>query len=141
MLHLKDHFVIGLSNRTNLEGAHQLGTFVESRGMTYSVVKAKDLHLKTSVAYAGDGLVICTEEYNSDEEFLRMVAPFVDKIIVVPEEENYAANCLRVNDTLFLAKGFQAIYDELSTQMNVVKLHMSEFRKMDGGLTCLSVLI
>jgi dimethylargininase len=124
-----------------LEGAHQLGKFVQACGMSYSVVTAKDLHLKTSIAYGGSGLLICTEEYNSDEEFLQVVAPLTEKIVVVPKEESYAANCLRVNDTLLLASGFQVIHEELSKHRNVVTLEMSEFRKMDGGLTCLSVLI
>ncbi len=141
VLRVKDHFVIGLSNRTNAEGAHQLGEFVEACGMTYSVVIAKDLHLKTSIAYGGDGLLVCTEEYNADEEFLQSVAPLIKKLIVVSKEEKYSANCLRVNDTLLLANGFQTIYEELSKHLNVVKLDMSEFRKMDGGLTCLSVLV
>lgn len=141
VLRIRDHIVIGLSNRTNLEGAHQLGKFAEACGMTCSVVTAKDLHLKTSIAYGGDGLLICTEEYNADQEFLQAVAPLIEKLIVVPNDEKYAANCLRVNDTLLLASGFQTIYDELSKHLNVVQLDMSEFRKMDGGLTCLSVLI
>ena len=58
----------------------------------------------------------------------------------MPEGEDYAANCLRVNDALLVARGFpatSAVLGELGYAL--VPLDMSEYRKMDGGLSCLSL--
>lgn len=58
----------------------------------------------------------------------------------MPEGEDYAANCIWVNDALLVAQGFpatSALLGELGYEG--VPLAMSEYRKMDGGLSCLSV--
>jgi dimethylargininase len=62
------------------------------------------------------------------------------EIVRVPEGEDYAANCIKVNDVLLVAQGFPAtsvLLGELG--YDLVPLDMSEYRKMDGGLSCLSV--
>ena len=58
----------------------------------------------------------------------------------MPEGEDYAANCIRVNDAVLIAGGFpktRALLDGLGYR--VIELEMSEYQKMDGGLSCLSV--
>ena len=61
-------------------------------------------------------------------------------MIVVDEQERYAANCLLVNDHLLIAKGFPKIRDTVrSLGYDAIELEMSEFQKMDGGLSCLSI--
>jgi dimethylargininase len=58
----------------------------------------------------------------------------------VPGREAYAANCIRVNGTLLVARGFPETASLLGgLGSEVVALEMSEYRKMDGGLSCLSV--
>ena len=55
-------------------------------------------------------------------------------------EEAYAANCIRVNDTVLIAAGYPRFADALaSLGYKTLALDMSEFRKMDGGLSCLSL--
>jgi amino acid transporter len=59
---------------------------------------------------------------------------------LLPAMAGYAANGIRVNDALLIARGFpatSALLGELG--YDVVPLAMSEYRKMDGGLSCLSV--
>jgi|AGTN01.2.fsa_nt_gi N-Dimethylarginine dimethylaminohydrolase len=151
VLRIKDHYIIGLSNRTNKEGAEQLGKILTGCRKTFAVVQARDLHLKTSVAYLGNDCCVVTEEYDRDEEFSKALGESVHRKIVVSEDEKYAANCLRVNETLLLASGFPQIFESLTSRfkalppemltVRVVTLDMSEFQKMDGGLTCLSLLI
>ena len=47
-----DHFYIGLSERTNSEGADQMISILEKNGMTGSKVEMSEmLHLKTGLAY------------------------------------------------------------------------------------------
>ena len=62
-----------------------------------------------------------------------------DLVRVRPGEE-YAANCVKVNDYVLVAAGhdhFQQTLRELGYQ--TIALDMSEFQKMDGGLSCLSI--
>ena len=62
--------------------------------------------------------------------------------LVVPVVETYAANCVRVNDAVLMAAGFPALAERVAALGHrVVTLDMSEFRKMDGGLSCLSLRV
>ena len=59
---------------------------------------------------------------------------------MIPEEEAYAGNTLWINDTLITPQGYPCTLGEISKLgMPVVQLDTSEFKKMDGGLTCLSL--
>ena len=61
-------------------------------------------------------------------------------MISVSVEDSYAANCVRVNDRVLVAAGFPQLTEELSARgFNPLVLEMSEFQKMDGGLSCLSL--
>lgn len=136
VLRIGDHFFIGLSARTNLEGATQLQSILEAYGYSSSFVEVQGmLHLKSGVAHIGDDCLILTPELAELEAF----QPF-DRLIVEPAE-SYAANCLLVNDHLLMASGYPQIRNRVKeTGREVIELDMSEFRIMDGGLTCLSLL-
>jgi len=59
---------------------------------------------------------------------------------LIRREESFAANCLRVNDQVILAAGFPQFESAVrALGYPVIALDMSEFRKMDGGLSCLSL--
>ena len=64
--------------------------------------------------------------------------------MIVEPEEAYAANCIRVNDFILIPKGYPKFLAELESKVKnrkskIIPLDMSEFRKMDGGLSCLSL--
>ena len=62
------------------------------------------------------------------------------ELIRVPKEESYAANCVRVNDRVLVASGYPRLTAELMARgFSPLELDVSEFRKMDGGLSCLSL--
>jgi len=62
-----------------------------------------------------------------------------DKIVVTPEEE-YCANCIRVNDHVLVPAGCEKTREEIAGRgYEIIELEMSEFRKLDGGLSCLSL--
>jgi dimethylargininase len=134
VLRAENHYFIGVSERTNREGADQLSKILVKHGFTSSVVCVEaGLHLKSDIAYLGDGNFISTPVFSH-------VAHPANTIIPDPEEY-YSANCLRVNDHLLIAKGFpKSKMKILELGYNIIELDMSEFRKMDGGLTCLSLL-
>ncbi|MFW9882427.1 MAG: N(G),N(G)-dimethylarginine dimethylaminohydrolase, partial [Candidatus Thorarchaeota archaeon] len=61
-------------------------------------------------------------------------------IIKVDVDESYAANCIRVNDYVLIAKGYEKLPVSISNLgYQLFELDMTEFRKMDGGLSCLSL--
>jgi dimethylargininase len=131
----ENHFYIGLSERTNKEGAGQLGRILRDYGYTYSFIEVKDgLHLKSGVSYIGYGNFVVTSH------FKKTVRAGIE--ILLPAEEDYAANTLFINGTLLIARGFPFLKKAVEEKgYKTVELDMSEFRKMDGGLTCLSLLL
>jgi dimethylargininase len=135
---IENHFLIGVSDRTNEEGAWQLSKYLHAAGFTTNTVdiRRKDglLHLKSGVSYLGEGRVLATEALAAEKAFKGF------EVVEVPKEEEYAANCIRVNDHLLIAAGFPKLRKELKAlRYNTVGLEMSEFQKMDGGLSCLSL--
>lgn len=136
------HFLIGVSARTNEHGAHQLAQHLGRLGYTSSVIdiRAKPtlLHLKSGIAYLGDGVWVADGAI-LDEVRSRKGIDVRGSIAVSPAEA-YAANCVRVNGAVLLAAGYPLMSAALESRgCRVVHLEMSEFRKMDGGLSCLSL--
>ena len=132
---VKDHYYIGLSDRTNREGADQLIAALEKYGMTGTAVDMKEmLHLKTGLAYLEDNILLVAGEFVEKETFKSFTR------IVVPEDESYAANCIRVNDYVIVPEGFPKTKKRIKDAgLNVMTVDTSEFRKLDGGLSCLSL--
>jgi len=132
------HFLIGLSARTNEAGAGQLAGHLLKLGCRADIVDIRALrellHLKTRIAYLGEGRMLATAGFPR----IRALAAY--EIVEVPAGERYAANALRVNDRVLLAAGYPATRAAVEALgFDVVALDMSEFRKLDGGLSCLSL--
>ena len=129
------HFFIGLSERTNPHGAEQLGDALIGFGYGWTTVPvAAGLHFKSSVNAVGEGTLLTTASFAEH----RALADF-DRI-VVSEKEEYAANTLWINDHLIMPAGFPDTRRKLQAlKKPIIELDTSEFRKMDGGLTCLSL--
>ncbi len=132
------HFLIGLSARTNEDGARQLAALFADIGYPSSVIDNRGnrrlLHLKTGLSCLGDGRMLVT----TDVPRTMALAPY--ELIEVPDTERYAANALCINDRVMIAKGYpqtQAAIEACGYE--TIALEMSEFRKMDGGLSCLSL--
>ena len=129
------HFFIGISERTNLEGAEQLGRILARYGNTWTPVDVgKGLHLKSGVNHVGGDTLLLTEAFSEMDAFRGY------EQIVLDPNEIYAGNCLWINDHLLVPKGFPdtlAKLERLGMPMHV--LDVSEVQKMDGGLTCLSI--
>ncbi|MGO9339616.1 MAG: dimethylarginine dimethylaminohydrolase family protein [Terracidiphilus sp.] len=134
----EEHYFIGLSHRTNDEGARQLARHLASFGYTSSTIEVRPmssiLHLKSGIAYIGGNTLVVMEEMAGNEQFRGF------ELIRVSAEESYAANCVRVNDRVLVAAGFPQLTKALSARgFSPLVLEMSEFQKMDGGLSCLSL--
>ena len=137
-----EHFLIGISARTNEEGARQLAEHLARWGYSSSTLDIRPnpalLHLKSGIAYLGDGTWVADAGIEAELRIRRGVR--VSDVILAPASEAYAANCVRINDSVLLAAGYPAMSDALKKRgYRTVSLDMSEFRKMDGGLSCLSL--
>ena len=132
------HFLIGISRRTNPEGARQLAALLAAEGYASSFVDIREvrgiLHLKSGLAYVGDNNLVVVDELARRPEF----AGF--NLIRVTPDERHAANCLLVNEYVLLASDCPVLKDSLERQgYKVLEIDLAEFRKMDGGLSCLSL--
>jgi len=133
-----DIVLIGLSERTNVEGARQLAAHLAALGRPSEVVDALGveglLHLKSGISYLGDGRLAVDPRVAHLPAFARFERVRVDL------QEAYAANCVRVNDRVLVAKGYPRFAERLDRLgYRPLLLDVSEFRKMDGGLSCLSI--
>lgn len=82
----------------------------------------------------GRNTLLLTEDYQHHPAF----AAF--NTIVIPEAESYAGNTLWINDTLITPQGYPYTLAQIEKLgMPIIQLNTSEFKKMDGGLTCLSL--
>lgn len=134
----EDHFFIGLSHRTNEEGARQLAAHLAGSGYSSSTIDVRAmttiLHLKSGISYIGDKAMVVMDEMAENLAFSGF------DLIRVSDEESYAANCVRVNHRVLVASGFPGLTFDLKARgFNPLLLEMSEFQKMDGGLSCLSL--
>lgn len=133
-----DHFFIGISDRTNRAGAEQLADFLERSNYISSFVDISGLsgllHLKSGLAYLGGVHLVISDTIADREEFRGY------ELIRVAGDEEYAANCVRVNDHVLVASGYPKLESKLrALGYQTISLEMSEFQKMDGGLSCLSL--
>jgi dimethylargininase len=132
------HFFIGISKRTNEEGARQLARHLAAWGYTSTEVDVRNvseiLHLKSGIAAIDERRLVVMESLARHDAFREY------ETITVAPDETYAANCVRINDALLIAAGFPRFEaDARKLGLDVIVLDMSEFQKMDGGLSCLSL--
>jgi len=133
-----DHFFIGVSHRTNEPGANQLAAFLAELGYDSTLLDIRGLsnilHLKSGIAYLGHRRIVIIDELQDRKEFSGY------DLVHVNAAEAYAANCLSVNDRVLVAAGYPALQRQLrDLGYDTIDLEMSEFQKMDGGLSCLSL--
>jgi dimethylargininase len=94
----------------------------------------KVLHLKTGVNYLEHNNMLVAGEF--------VTKPVFEKYnrVEVPEAEAYGANCIWVNETVIVPEGYPSVLkavQDLGYETLIVDT--SEFRKIDGGLSCLSL--
>ena len=133
-----DHYFIGISERTNEEGARQLAILLAGAGYTSANVDIRGipgiLHLKSGIAHAGEGRIVAIDAL-AGHPALRSF-----QVVPVSPGEEYAANLVRVNDRVLFAAGHPRLEKTLGALgYELIPLEMSEFQKMDGGLSCLSL--
>ena len=129
------HFYVGLSDRTNAEGFNQLASILSRYGMTASAVSLTSvLHLKTGISYLENDVFVAWGEFLDKGKFSEFTT------LAVPDNEAYAANSVWINDRVLVPKGYEQTRAMIAAKgYETIELDVSEFRKLDGGLSCLSL--
>jgi dimethylargininase len=130
--------LIGVSHRTNEAGARRLAAILHELGRPSELIDIRGiaslLHLKTGIGYLGEGRLAVAPDAPDLPAFQRF-----EQIRLDPAER-YAANCVRVNDKVLIPTEAPRFAERLARLgYQPLALDMSEFRKMDGGLSCLSL--
>ena len=130
-----DHFYIGISARTNQEGAQQFIRALEKHGMSGEMVPLHTiLHLKTGLSYIENNNLLISGEFLDNPTF----SQFHHLKVAVGEE--YGANCIWVNGKVLVPAGYPQTQKAIEAfGYEVLVVDTSEYRKIDGGLSCLSL--
>jgi dimethylargininase len=136
--HAGEHVFIGLSQRTNAEGARQLDAVLAERGLTTTTIDVRRvpglLHLKSGLAWIGGRRLVACEALRAHPALRGW------QVLPVTREEEYAANCVLIGERVLVPAGFPGLARALrELGLDPVALDVSEFRKQDGGLSCLSL--
>jgi dimethylargininase len=136
VLRLGKNLFVGLTRRTNIEGIKALSQILTLHGYKIIPVEVNGcLHLKTACTAIDEETVLLNPRCVVPESFGTY------KQLFVPAGEESAANTLRVGETVFLDAAFPRTWELINQHYNRVEaLDISEFRKMEAGLSCLSIL-
>jgi len=131
-----DEVLIGVSARTNEEGAEALIARLEELGRSARIVHTPPdvLHFKTDCSLLDDETVFATKRLAASGVFSGL------KTVLVPDGEEAAANALRVNDVVLVGSRYKRSIDLLDGLGHaVVPLKTTEIGKIDAGLSCMSL--
>ena len=130
-----DHYYIGLSGRTNQAAADQITSILEKYGMTAETVPVTGiLHLKDDVVYLDNNNLIVAKAYENHPAFANF------NKLVVDDDEYYAVNSLWINGKVIVPEGFPKTEQKIrDCGYEVILINTSEFEKITGSLTCMSL--
>ncbi len=131
-----DRVLLGLSARTNAQGAEDLRPLVAALGYSLEVLQTPPeiLHFKTESSLLDQETVLATPALAASGAFKGL------RVIETPEGEEAAANAIRVNGTVFLSAGHPKTAEKLAASgYDVTLLSTSQAALVDGGLSCMSL--
>ena len=136
ILNINNHFIIGLSDRTNKLGADNLSKILQSLGATVEICKTPDeiLHFKSECSVLDDDTILVSNKM-AKLDYLKSNYHLIE----LPIGEEGASNALRINDKLLLPDGFTKAEEMLSKNYNIIKVKVDEMAKVDAGLSCMSL--
>jgi dimethylargininase len=128
---------VGMSSRSNADGARQLADVVAGFGYAVQRVPMRDcLHLKTAVSTLPDERLLLDARRVDPETFGG--AEWIECIA----DEEVGANVLVVDETVVCPQAAPRTHERLESEgYEVVTVNASELAKAEGGLTCCSLLL
>jgi dimethylargininase len=137
VLRLGRRVFVGRTPRSNAAGRRQLRDLLAPHGYAVVEVEVRGcLHLKSAVTAIGDAAVVMHPPWID-------TAPFADlERVEVDPEEPYAANVLRIGDTVLMPAAFPRTAVRLASRGLYVRAReVDELAKAEGAVTCCSVLV
>lgn len=127
---------VGLSKRSNREGIEQLHDILLPFGYVINGVKLRDcLHLKSAVTQVAENTLLINQAWTDTAVFQGF------QLIEVAPSEPFAANALRVGDTVVYPAAFPETRQRLEKQgIRIRTVDASELAKAEGGVTCCSLI-
>lgn len=136
VLRIHKTLYVGLSLRSNKEGAKQLRNILKPYGYDVVEVEVKGcLHLKSAVTQVADDTLLINEKWVDPAIFSSV------KLIEIDPSEPYAANALWVNGLVIYPASFPKTrkrLEEAGIELKIVDA--SELAKAEGALTCCSLI-
>ena len=135
VLCLENEIIIGISDRTNHRGAMELSYFLKTLGYSSRIVQTPTsvIHLKSDCSALDEKTILVTPRLAKADIFKRY------KTILTDPEEYGIANSVRVNDKLFVPKGFPKTEQKLKKIYDLELIKVNEISKIDAGLSCMSL--
>lgn len=134
VLQIGDVVYVGRSMRTTDEAIEQLRDLLEPFGRRVAAVDVtRALHLKTAATSLPDGSVLAVPDWFDSAAI---------EAEIIPAPEPAGANVLSINDTVVVPAGApqtEALVRDRGFVVEVVDI--SEFQKVEAGLTCMSALV
>ena len=135
ILRIENHFIIGLSKRTDIIGAQSLSELLTSLGCTVEISKTPNnvLHFKSDCSLIDIDTILITKKMFDCEALKKF------NLVEIPSGEELSANTLRINKNLIMPKGFKKTEEILTKKYNIKVVDVTEISKVDAGLSCMSL--
>lgn len=137
VLQLGRTLFVGVGGRSNEEGAQQLQAALDEFGYRVHALRPQGcLHLKSAVTSVAPGLVLVNPDWIDPAVFDNV------RIIETDPAEPFAANVLRVGDTVLCAEAFPRTRARIEAAgIPTRAIDVSELAKAEGALTCCSLIV
>jgi dimethylargininase len=128
--------LVGLSRRSNREGADQLRALLSAHGMTVDAIPVTGcLHLKSAVTLVGPDTVLINPAWVEPSAFTGF------QRIEIDPAEPYAANALLTGGSVIYSRAFARTSVRLEREgIRLVPVEVSEIAKAEGAVTCCSLI-
>ena len=136
VLVLRDRVVIGLSARTDRQGAEELVGLLDQLGHRGVIAETPKgvLHFKTGCSLIDEETVFALPQMASSPAFAGL------RVVAVPEGETKAANKLRIRDAALIGDTFPKSREIIeSFGIRTIGLKVEQIGRIDAGLSCMSL--
>jgi dimethylargininase len=136
VLVLRDRVLIGLSGRTNRDGAEELIRLLAQLGRTGEIAETPPgaLHFKTGCSLIDEETIFALPQMADYQAFSGL------RVVPVPAGEEKAANKLRIRDFALVGAHFpksREIIEALGVR--TIALDVEQIGRIDAGLSCMSL--
>lgn len=136
VLVLADRVLVGLSGRTDREGAGELIRLLAQLGKKAEIAETPPgvLHFKTGCSLIDEETIFALPQMTGLPAFAGL------RVVPVPEGEEKAANKLRIRDAALVGANFPKSRDLIeSFGVRMIALPVEQIGRIDAGLSCMSL--